>query len=187
MRLTDLLSLLWQRKLPLLLAAMVAGVLGFVAAKALPVRFSSEGLLLVEARDQTIPELNQTAAAQTPGMQRIRTEADILRSRQLSADVVRELGLDEKPEKEGIGAAIGALIAPVTDWVTNIVASLSSDANDDQVPGAAPLDKVSMAVEQMQKNLSIGTTENSNVVVVRYTADTAEEGERQARHHHAGE
>ncbi|MFC3125981.1 GumC family protein [Pseudoroseomonas globiformis] len=176
MRLTDLLSLLWQRKLPLLLAAMVAGVLGFVATKAMPVRFTSEGLLLVEARDQAIPELNQIAAAQPLGMQRIRTEADILRSRQLSADVVRELGLDQKPEKEGFGAAIGALIAPVTEWVRDSVASLmSTGPESDQVPGAAPLDKVALAVEGLQKNLSIGVSENSNVVVVRYTADTAEE------------
>lgn len=179
MRLTDLLSLLWQRKLALLLAATVAGVLGFVVTKTLPVRFASEGLLLVESRDQAIPELNQSVSLNAPGSQRIRTEADILRSRQLSEDVVRELGLAEKPEKEGFAAAIGAVIAPVTAWIHEGLALLTpAETESGQVAGSAPLDKVGLAVEELQKNLSIGTSENSNVVVVRYAADTAEESAR---------
>ncbi len=180
MRLTDLLSLLWQRKLTLITAALIAGLLGYAVTKAMPVRFAGEGLLLVESRDQAIPELNQTVSANTPSAQRIRTEADILRSRALAADVVRELGLADKPEKEGLGAAISALVAPVTTWVRDSIASLLQPQLDEngQPLGAAPLDKVGLAVEEMQKNLSIGTAENSNVVVVRYVADTAEEAAR---------
>ncbi|WP_161600933.1 Wzz/FepE/Etk N-terminal domain-containing protein, partial [Teichococcus oryzae] len=128
---TDLLSLLWQRKLTLITTAFIAGVLGYAVTKALPVRFASEGLLLVESRDQAIPELNQTVPSNVSSAQRIRTEADILRSRALAADVVRELGLADKPEKEGLGAAIAELIAPVTAWVRDGITSLLPAQTDE--------------------------------------------------------
>jgi len=179
MRLTDLLSLLWQRKLALVLAAMIAGILGFVVTKSMPTRYASEGLLLVESRDQSIPELNQAAPLNAPGTQRIRTEADILRSRQLAEDVVRELGLHLKPEEEG---GLSIVLAPVTAWVRDAVASLEAardslfgESAPSSAPEAPPLDALGLAVEELQRSLDIRTSENSNVVVVSYASKLPEE------------
>ena len=183
MRLTDLLSLLWRRKLALALAVVVAGLIGFIATKSLPDRYASEGLLLVESRDQAIPELNQVASLNAPGPQRVRTEADILRSRQLAEEVVRSLGLDQKREDESAGA-LAALMAPVTAWVQEAVASLNAWGQDllgnsppanRMAEAEPPTDPVGLAVEKLQKNLEIRTAENSNVVAVRYLTDSPKE------------
>ncbi|MXP64663.1 hypothetical protein E0493_15025 [Roseomonas sp. M0104] len=183
MRLTDLLSLLWRRKLTLALSVIVAALLGFAMTKSLPDRFASEGLLLVESREQAIPELNQMAALNAPGPARVRTEADILRSRQLAEDVVRSLGLNEQPDEPP--GMLAALLTPVTAWVHSAVTSLNGWAGETlgtSVPlggageePARPTDRVGVAVEKLQKNIEIRTTENSNVVAVRYFADSPKE------------
>ncbi|MBI0436044.1 polysaccharide biosynthesis tyrosine autokinase [Roseomonas sp. KE0001] len=179
MRLTDLLSLLWRRKLALATAAVITGLLGFVITKSLPIRYSSEGLLLVESRDQSIPELNQAASLNTPGLQRITTEADILRSRRLAEQVVRDLGLENAPEPPSRGLA--ALFAPVGAWLRGVAADIDAwriallGESTDPALADRPVDSMSLAVENLQRYLSIGTAANSNVVAVRFSSPFPDE------------
>lgn len=179
MRLNDLLSLLWRRKMTLAFAALVTAVLGFVVAKSLPVRFASEGLLLVENREPPIPELNQSVVNAPAGMQRIRTEADILRSRRLAEEVVRTLELDQKEEQE---SGFSRAMQEAGDWARGLIASAGrwwSETIDGMPPAPAeadqPLDRVALAIEDLQQRLSIRTADNSNVVSVRYLSPSPDE------------
>jgi succinoglycan biosynthesis transport protein ExoP len=159
MRLTDLATLLWRRKALLLSAMLLAAVIGFAISKSLPPRYSSDGQLLVESRAPLIPELNQAQPLATAGIRQIRTEADILRSRQLAENVVRELGLADIPE-DGMPPFLARLGATLSQWRVALLGA--SDA--------PPPDKVALAVEELQRRLSIRSADNSSLVEIGYSS-----------------
>lgn len=162
----DLGRLLWRRKLPLVLAAAIGGAGAFLISKAMPVVYTSEALMEVQARPAVGNDANAAALTITPG--KVRTEADIISSRALSADVVHELGLVNNP-------ALKAEPRPPT-WLdrTNLWLH-NAKVYVETLAGSPPHeDPVAKAVKLFQKRLLVSTNDKSNIVTVRFTAGTPE-------------
>jgi capsular exopolysaccharide synthesis family protein len=173
MPLTEILALFWRRKLLLLLVAATAGAIGFLAARATPGRYVAEGLLLFDTPQAPIPELNQFVPANAPPNQRIRTEADVLRSRRLAEEVVQRTAV-LPPENPGLLAQLPRL---AMDKVTGLIdlarakLGLPPGSPEPAPAAAAPeLSPAQLQIEAMQQNLDIRTTDNSNVVAVRFVS-----------------
>lgn len=160
----DLGRLLWRRKLPLVLAAVIGAAGAFFISKAMPVVYTSEALVEVQSRPAIGNEANAVAPAITPG--KVRTEADIISSRALSAEVVHGLGLVDNP-------ALKAEPRPPT-WIDRTNLWLR-DAKRyiETLAGIVPKeDPVAKAVKLFQRRLQVSTNEKSNIVTVRFTAGT---------------
>ncbi|MDB5374014.1 MAG: hypothetical protein JWP04_2656 [Belnapia sp.] len=170
----QLLGTVWRAKFSLLAAAILAGALGFIGARLAPVRFLGEGQLLVESREPVIPELSQggVAAAGPVGLVRVRTEADIIRSRRLAEEVVRSLDLTD-----ALTSTLAGQAAPATegwrDWLlawpragrTALLALLGVE------PAPEPVeDRLSEAVTEVRKSLDVRTADNSSVITLRFVA-----------------
>jgi capsular exopolysaccharide synthesis family protein len=169
MQFSEVLALFWRRKMFLALVALMAGTAGFLAARATPNRFVAEGLLLFDNQQLAIPELNQFLPATAQSSQRIRTEADVLRSRRLAEEVVSRTAV--LPEAVNSGPTLrDHLMASVARLNTTVRQYLGvPEQAAAPVSQATPAtDPVNLQVEEFQNNLDIRTTENSNVVAVRF-------------------
>lgn len=174
MQFSDLLGLLWRRKLLLVFVAMLTGVAGLLAARATPSRYAAEGLLLFDSQQAAIPELNQFAPANSaPPNQRIRTEADVLRSRRLAEDVARSTPV-LPPEAEATGPSLSQqAMTTLLTWYDAARQYAGLPAQAPAAPAQAPVvatDPLNLQVEELQQRLDIRTTDNSNVVAVRFTS-----------------
>jgi capsular exopolysaccharide synthesis family protein len=160
--------LLWRRKLILMLAALIAGGAGFLIARATPSRYVAEGLLLFDSQQAAIPELNQFAPATAPPNQRIRTEADVLRSRRLAEEVVqRTTVIPEAPTE--ISPLRKQLADTISGWNVEARRYLGMESPTAVNP-ANVIDPANLQVEELQQKLDIRTTDNSNVVAVRFVS-----------------
>jgi len=159
---------LWRRKLVLVLSAAVGGALGVAVANVLPVRFTSEGLILVDDRTpSTIPEPNATAAG-APGSNRTRTEADIIRSRKIAESVVTRLRLADGAELRS-APRWPAWLLP---WATGAEAAIDRVlGNDpDAIATMSREEKEAAAVEAVQRRLHVVIDPKSTVISVRFSA-----------------
>jgi capsular exopolysaccharide synthesis family protein len=169
MQFSDLLGLLWRRKLLLVFVAMLTGVAGLLAARAAPSRYVAEGLLLFDSQQPAIPELNQFAPISgAPPNQRIRTEADVLRSRRLAEDVARRTPVLPQEAATGPSLLQQATTALLT-WYETARSYAGLPAQGPETASATPEpDPMNLQVEELQQRLDIRTTDNSNVVAVRF-------------------
>lgn len=167
MPLSDVLVLFWRRKMLLLMAAVITGGAAFILARAVPSRYVAEGLLLFDSQQPAIPELNQFApATAAPPNQRIRTEADVLRSRRLAEEVVRRTPV--LPEAPGATLSLRErLVATLSAWNDLVRNYLDMPAQVETVKSEV-IDPTNLQVEELQQRLDIRTTDNSNVVAVRF-------------------
>lgn len=168
----ELLQQLWRRKWTLTLGAVVIATAACTITSALPGSFTSEGLILVEDRaPPSIPELNAPAANAPPGPNRVRTEADIIRSRKIAESVVRQLQLADRPE----------LLARqwpgwLQAWATRVHAAIGDVLGWDPVASATanPEAKEDVAVQTLRRRLYVEADARSYVISVRFSASSAE-------------
>jgi succinoglycan biosynthesis transport protein ExoP len=158
--------LLRRRKWLLLCSALAGGTAAVTIAKGLPVHYSSEALLEVEAVSPMAKELQASIMPTTPDQ--VQTEVDILRSRSLAEAVVRELGLKDGPPFTA---------APRTpnwyDWIVQVTdtarAYFQSVAGTEEAK-----DPVTDAVADFQQMLSVVATDKSHIVSVRVRTGSPE-------------
>ncbi|WP_426955252.1 GumC family protein [Muricoccus radiodurans] len=174
MQLADVLLLLWRNKALLVAAALLSGAAGYVAQHAMPKQYAAEGLLLIESQTPVIPELNLAPVATVQPSQRIRTEADVLRSHRLAADVAErtsvlpEAAADEGPSlRTRIGGAIGGALNSLRE-----LAGFGMAASGTSAPSAE--DQRGRLAEDVERRLEIRTNDNSNVIGVRFTSPAPE-------------
>jgi uncharacterized protein involved in exopolysaccharide biosynthesis/Mrp family chromosome partitioning ATPase len=168
---SEVLALFWRRKALLAFVALLTGVAGFLAARAMPNRYVAEGLLLFDSQQAAIPELNQAAPVTAPPNQRIRTEADVLRSRRVAEEVVQRTPVLPAVVEASPGAVPlrERLKAMLTGWYVAARAALDMPVpNEPDV--AEAIDPTSLQIEELQQRLEIRTTDNSNVVAVRFVS-----------------
>lgn len=171
---SEVLGLFWRRKMLLLFTALLTGALGYMAARSTPSRYVAEGLLLFDNQQPAIPELNQYVPSNSaPPNQRIRTEADVLRSRQLAEDVVeRTPVLPEVTEKPSfLGTLRQEVTGAVANLITEIREAIGMPADGAETDSRDPvIDPKHIQLEELQQRLDIRTTDNSNVVGIRFTS-----------------
>lgn len=172
MPIDHLLRILWRAKLLLLTAAVLAGSLGYVSTQFVPPRYAAEGQLLVESRDAMIPELSQNQPGMVIGVQRIRTEADILRSRRVAEEVVRAMEARGTPIETGPGeGAADRLLATPRAWRAWFLRRVL-----EREPAPEPeRDRFAETVDLVEKHLLVRTADNSSVITVRFRSGSPEE------------
>jgi polysaccharide biosynthesis transport protein len=156
---SNILRLVWHNKLMIILAAMVAGTAAFAIRKSLPPRYQSEGLILIEYGEPSIPELNAGSRPPVPDLKTKQTEADALASRAVMEAVVRHLDLARVPDP-------GSWL----DRVSQLARLLLTPSTE----GEAEKDLTAAAVQRLQKRLWVANNDNSRIVTVRFTDNSPE-------------
>jgi uncharacterized protein involved in exopolysaccharide biosynthesis/Mrp family chromosome partitioning ATPase len=162
----DLWQVLRRRKLRLLLAAVIGGVLAIAIKEALPVHYTSEALLEVESHTPISSELNPAAEITTPDQ--VRTEADILQSQALANSVVGALGLANAPD-------LAAAVQEPTwiDWI-----SIGLQKAQTYVQGlfgpVPPPNRVAAAENLFKQRLRVEASEKSHIVSVYFQSGSPE-------------
>jgi capsular exopolysaccharide synthesis family protein len=156
----DVSSTIQRRKFQILLAAGVGAALAATISNGLPVHYTSEALLEVEAHSALMTEMNPGAPATTSDQ--VRTEADILQSRALAESVVRELKLADAPDFKA------AVRSPT--WIDQIVNGAQSLLSLVQQSPAAPTagNAENEAVQLFEHRLRVVESEKSHIVAVRF-------------------
>lgn len=171
---SDLFHLLWRRKFVVLLSGLITGLIALGVAASLPPHFAADGLLLIEAREPQIPELNVLAAAPPANSQLNRTELDVLRSRALIESVVRQLDLADDPAFAPAPSRIRNAVGVVACRAAKLIGgSIGERLADMFPPTAAPpswSERTAATVELVQKNLQVTHEDNSGVVAVHFVA-----------------
>ena len=161
----QLLSSLWQAKFILLVTSLFAASLGFLGSRLGSPLYASEGQLLIESREPVIAELGQTAASGPVGLQRVRTEGDLLRSRKLAEEVAGKLDLAEifLPTKQN--SLRDQILHLPRAWRTAILAKFGVT-----IPPAPVEDRLAEAIAELQRRLEVRTADNSSVVTLHVVA-----------------
>ena len=162
----DLWHALRRRKLRLLLAAAVGCAIAVAISLGMPVHYTSEALLEVEAHSPLTRELDPGIQATTADQ--VRTEADILQSRALADTVVRDLNL-------GHAADLDAAVRKPTwiDWIALGWQKLHAYV-DGLVGGTATVaDPESNAVALFERRLQVVANEKSHIVTIRLQTGSA--------------
>lgn len=97
--LSQILAALWRRKLTIIATMLIVGLVGFIIAQQVTPKFLAQGVLAIEARQTYLPQMGGNAMVPlSPDAAAVRSEAQIVTSRELIADVARKLRLNEDPE-----------------------------------------------------------------------------------------
>ncbi len=140
-----LLGVLWPRRWAILLGCIVFAGLAFSVSRMLPVRYSSEGLLVISApKDSTDEAVSRV------------TDTDLLRSRVLLAGLVHQLDLGNRTN-----------LIPVPRLPAQL-ADMRRLLRGDTPPTQA--DRDDAALLYLQKTLTIAGNENSRVLTVGFEA-----------------
>jgi succinoglycan biosynthesis transport protein ExoP len=162
-------SVLLRRKWHIFLCGLVAAVLALGLSKILPRQYASEGGMLVENAEPSVPELGigipTGGGADNHGV--VLTNLDILRSRGLVAQVVKDDNLVNTPN------LIPALKLPVS--FATIITTLKKEIASvlpfsDTEPSQEELSPTDATIAYVQKNLKVDATENSNVISIRFVS-----------------
>src|SRR3954471_8372730 len=151
----DFWQILRRRKWVLVCSTLLFSVAAVVLAKSVPLRYSSEALLVVEAQSPMAKELQPGLVPTTADQ--VQTEVDILRSRSLAEAVVRELGLTPAPPFTSEPRA--------PNWYDRVMLAIQAAQTYMQsVTGAdTRTDSVADAVADFQRMLTVVGTDKSHV------------------------
>ncbi len=163
----DLWHTLRRRASWLLLAALLGGIITAAISLGSPIHYTSDALLEVEAHTPLTRELNPSILSTAPDQ--VRTEADILKSRELAASVVRELDLAHAPD------FVAAPRSPT--WIDQI--SLWADALRTGIREMLgqpddPDNSIDDAVNLFRKRLQVIVDDKSHIVDVSFQTGSPE-------------
>lgn len=149
-----------HRKLYLLAAVIVGGAAAVAISQALPVHYTSEALLEVEANSPLTRELNPTTFPTTA--EQVRTEVDILQSRALTDQVIQELHLADDP-------SLKAAQRPPTwiDWMTIKAHAIEKQAQE-LLGIQSAVDPADVARDLFDRRLEVLANERSHIVGIRF-------------------
>jgi uncharacterized protein involved in exopolysaccharide biosynthesis len=103
---------LWRRKLWVLLPAVLVALLTFVAVSVMTPRYKSEARVLYEGRESVFlrPEAERNAERdRSVDPETITSQVQLVLSRELARQVVKDLKLNERPEFDPVLRGIGAV------------------------------------------------------------------------------
>ncbi len=169
---SELLRGLWRRRRVLFLCGVLAALAAFGVLRLYPARYSSEGLLLVENREQ-LPELSSREAAPSAPNNRDHTVIDVLKSRAMLEGVIQ--ALSPTMDELATGPRLPRVVVPLwTDArgalrdMAEHFGLLSPPANEHD----AAADQREELVQYLQKQINIDMAESSRIVSIRFETTT---------------
>lgn len=152
---------LWSRRWRILIPTLLVAAIAAFAVNTVTPYYSSEARLLIES-GQTV--FNRPQGEQGPGDERsvvepeaVQSQVQVILSRDLSRQVVRELKLDERPE-----------FAPKPGFVQRLMGLIGLDRD------ASPTTREDAALAVLAKNLNVYNFERSRVIAIEYSSPDPE-------------
>ena len=171
--LAALLPLLSRRKWSILMAGLLGAILAIAIVRFLPHGFVSQGAVVLDSA--RAGPAGSGAASNGPATQEeiLRTQEDIIRSRGLIEQVVRASHLEHAadlspaiPVPAWVTSGGAAVVDRLRSWMATLTGGNEPGNTDDAAVGSA--------IEYIQKNLRLSSTEQSSVIVLQFTAGTRE-------------
>lgn len=159
---------LWNRRMVLIATAFTAALCGFLIAGLLPRIYTAIGLVVVEPRKVSIDEMGVGLTSTTMELTRIQTEADILRSRAMIENLVKDLDLASNPAilkpVESGSFNLANMVETAKIWLTSLLPEGWMPA-----PEVIQPDLNAAAADVVQLNLAISAREKSAAIPVAYS------------------
>lgn len=152
---------LWARRWRILIPTLLAAVIAAFAVNMVTPYYSSEARLLIES-GQTVFNRPQSEQGTSDGRSVVEPEAvqsqvQVILSRDLARQVVRELKLDQRPE-----------FAPKPGFVARLLGLVGLDRD------ASPATREDAALAVLAKNLNVYNFERSRVIAIDYSSPDPE-------------
>jgi succinoglycan biosynthesis transport protein ExoP len=146
-------------------AAVVAIVYLLVATS----MYTAESKIMIERQSQNALNVQELLADGMSGDESnfYRTQEQILESRTLAVDVIRELGLDRNPD---FIAQEGTADGLVSGWIQGLVGLFSGTGKQRLDPSGIPQD----VIRTYQEDLSVSPVTRTKLAVVRFTSPNPE-------------
>ena len=143
-------------------AAVVAIVYLLVATS----MYTAESKIMIERRSQNALNVQELLADGMSGDESnfYRTQEQILKSRRLAVDVIRELGLDRNPDFIGQKGDADGL---VSGWIQGIVGLFAGSGEQRLDPSGIPPN----VIRAYQDQLSVSPVTRTKLAVVRFTTE----------------
>jgi polysaccharide biosynthesis transport protein len=168
-------GLLWRRKFLILASAFIVGILGYLVSLQLSPRFLAQGVIAIETRPLYMPQLGTVVPPVPADTAMARSEAQILRSRELIETVSRRLKLDEDPElnpyirQATAWDEVERSIRSGVDTAIRFLGLKPEEAGSDLAQG----DLIWAAVvNNVTKNLNVRTDGRSYVIYVEFESES---------------
>jgi polysaccharide biosynthesis transport protein len=183
--LTQVFAALWRRKFLILGTMLLLGLIGFIAAQQATPKYLAQGVMAIDARPTYLPQIglgNSAMPPLGPDSAAVRSEAQILTSRELIADVAKKLQLNEDPEFNTalqeptfFESVFGGLMDGLTA-VSRIFSSRRSLLSPDDAAAAAEQEMWSGVVSNVGRKLDVYTDGKSYVIYVNFESESPATG-----------
>lgn len=153
---------LWRKKWRIIFPALIVGALAVLAVNAITPVYRSEAKISVEGRESVFlrPEAEKSVERAAADQEAIATQVQILQSRDIARQVIRELKLTERPEFD-----------PVLNGVSSTGAILSAFGIGRDQLKMSPEER---AMEAYFAKLSVSAVERSRVITVAFQSSDPE-------------
>lgn len=185
--LTQVFAALWRRKFLILGTMLLLGLIGFVAAQQATPKYLAQGVMAIDARPTYLPQIglgNNALPPMGPDAAAVRSEAQILTSRELLADVAKTLRLNEDPEFNTalqeptfFESMFGGMMDGLTA-MSRIFNTRRNAVDRDTAAAAAEQEMWSGVVSNVGKNLDVYTDGKSYVIYVNFESETPQTGSK---------
>jgi capsular exopolysaccharide synthesis family protein len=182
--LTQILAALWRRKLFILGTMLLLGMIGFIVSQQTTPMFLAQGVMAIDARPTYLPQVGLGSNAMpplAPDAAAVRSEAQILSSRELVSDVAHKLRLNEDPEfntELQEPTFFESVFGGVKDALTAVGRVFSSRSmrvlDEDAAAAAAEQEMWSNVVSNVGKELDVYTDGKSYVIYVNFESESPE-------------
>jgi len=182
--LTQLMALVWRRRLMIAAGAVLAAILALIYVNQVTPRYTSTGLLMMDNRHITIPELSGALSTMQVDGGRSRSEAELLRSYAMADKVARSLNLLKDPEfnwtllppETGIWADIKSTLKP-DNWMPRPWREFLAEYKIMAPPRDGPVEFSEQAlwasvVGTLITNLVVRNDDRSYVLTLSYESET---------------
>ncbi|HEX6962693.1 MAG TPA: polysaccharide biosynthesis tyrosine autokinase [Lacipirellula sp.] len=176
--LSQVLAALWRRKMLIIGSMLFLGFVGLVISQQFTPKYLSQGIMAIDARPTYLPQLGNTMAPFAPDSAAVRSEAQILTSRELIEDVARKLSLDKNPEFNPelqeptlFEAVFGGLTKSVAA-VARVFSSRDRKIDPETAAALAEQQMWSNVVSNVANNLDVFTDGKSYVIYVNFQSES---------------
>jgi capsular exopolysaccharide synthesis family protein len=161
----ELFALFWRRKFTLIIAMLLAMILGAAYVSTQPNLYEAEATLILDEQEQNATGLEALAPGLSNEDAEMNSQIQVIKSRKLMGIVVDELSLTEDPEYVS-SLRPPSLIGRSIKWVRSKLS-----ANE---PGARQVDVRDQAIDQLTKNLSATVLPKTHVFKIRIETEDAD-------------
>jgi uncharacterized protein involved in exopolysaccharide biosynthesis/Mrp family chromosome partitioning ATPase len=153
---------LWRRKLLILIPTLLVGLVTLVAVNVVAPRYKSEAKIMVEGRENVFlrPEAEKGIDRAAADQEAIATQVQVLQSRDIARQVIRELKLGERPDFD-----------PVLSGVSSFSAFMSAIGLGRDRLKMTPEERV---MDSFYDRLTVTAVERSRVITIEFQSGDPE-------------